>query len=225
MVAVLVGALAIGLGAAALAHRRVRSCWTQVLVAVTAGGIGFQVLHLVEHLSQVGYWVAHPTAAPWLTPWAGAGVDLLARLTDGQPGSGTELLHLVGNGIFLAGLAGAVLLARAQQPDDAPRLLRLALWVQAAHVAEHLVLTVTWFATGRSLGATTAFGALTDAPLFATRVWAHYAINLVATGLALRGLGAVAPPGRAQRRVGTTATKPPRGSPPRPARPRCRSAG
>lgn len=187
------GALVVGLGAALLVNRLTKVP-TRLWVGVAAGGIAFQVVHFAEHLAQVGNWIAHPAAAPWLSPWAIAGVDALAGLTDGRRGSGAELLHLGGNLIFLAGLAAAVALLGA--PRRGAHLLVAALWVQAAHVAEHLLLTATWFATGRALGVTTAFGALAAAPQveWAARVWAHFAINLAATALALRGLQVLAGP-------------------------------
>jgi hypothetical protein len=189
-------ALVVGLGAWLFARRNWGSARMRLLIAVAAGGIGFQIFHVVEHVAQVVYWVVHPTALPWLTPWAVIGADALAELTDGHRGSGVELLHLVGNLIFLAGLAAAVRIVRAQRrPGTRP--LRVALWVQTAHVAEHVLLTVTWLATGRALGVTTAFGSLASLPSLeiALRVWLHFAINLVATVVALRGLHAARHPG------------------------------
>ena len=40
--------------------------WRDTAVA----GVAFQVFHFLEHGLQLGYWFLHPTAAPWLTPWA-----------------------------------------------------------------------------------------------------------------------------------------------------------
>lgn len=143
----------------------------RVLLALAAAGIGFQIFHAAEHIAQAGSWLAQPAALPWLSPWARNGVDVLAGLTDGRHGTGAELLHLLGNLVYLTGLAAALRLAVTQHRPR--RLLRVALWVQAVHVVEHVLLTTTWLAVSRPLGVSTAFGALTDNPTaaVAARVW------------------------------------------------------
>lgn len=162
----------------------------RVLVATALFGLGFQLVHVVEHLAQTVYWVMHPTAAPWLTPWAATGRDVLAMTVDGNANSGNELLHLAGNVIFLSGLAAlTVLLRRGRSPVPGP--LRAALWAQGLHVLEHVVLTTTWFVYGRALGVTTLFGAVQGATVGGLRVWAHFALNLVATGCAIAGVASL----------------------------------
>jgi hypothetical protein len=131
-----------------------------VAVAVAVAGLGFQAIHTVEHLLQLGYWLLHPTSHAWLTPWAAAARDALAALTDQHPMTGMELLHLLGNGIFLVGLCATL---AAVGRDRAPRALVVVTWLQAAHVAEHLALTATMTLTGDAIGVTTAFGALPPA--------------------------------------------------------------
>lgn len=159
----------------------------RLLAAAALFGLGFQFVHVVEHVAQTVYWGMHPTAAPWLTPWAAAGRDALAMTVDGHPGSGNELLHLAGNMIFLAGLAALIaLLQRGNSP--VPRPLRAARWIQGLHVLEHAVLTATWFVFGQALGLTTLFGAVEGATLGGLRVWAHFALNLVATVYAIGGV-------------------------------------
>ena len=180
-------ALVTGLLAATLAYRLIADR-SRPLVAVAAGGLGFQVVHAAEHVMQVTYWVGHPTAPPWLSPWAEIGAHVLAVVADGRQATGEELLHLVGNLIFLAGIVAALrLVARLERAGAG--LLRFALWVQTVHVAEHVLLTTTWLATGQALGVTTAFGALAANPdtAVAVRVWAHLMLNLVATVPALWG--------------------------------------
>lgn len=56
--------------------------------------LAFQLFHLIEHAAQLTYWSGNPTEAPWLTPWAITGRDVLA--VDGTPGGGNEILHLGG---------------------------------------------------------------------------------------------------------------------------------
>lgn len=161
----------------------------RLLLAVVIVTLGFQTVHALEHVLQAGYWLLHPADAPWLTPWAAVGRDALAGLADGRPGSGSELLHLGGNLVFLAGLVAMAWLARSGTRIHR-RWLRAAMALQGLHVAEHALLTVTWLVSGRALGVTTLFGALDGAVMGGVRVWAHFALNVVATAFAV---AAVAP--------------------------------
>lgn len=166
----------------------------RLFAVVALAGTTFQVFHFAEHVLQAAYWVVHPGDAPWLTPWAVAGRDALASVTDGRGGTGNELLHLVGNLIFL----GAVAAARALHAHshatigglERRRWLRRALWLQGLHVGEHVTLTVTWLLTGSAVGASNLFGLLEPGTAVAsgTRVWVHFTLNLVATLFALRGM-------------------------------------
>lgn len=163
----------------------------RLLVLVAVGALAFQVVHTLEHLLQAGYWLAHPTEPAWLTPWAAVGRDLLAATADGRAATGAELLHLVGNVVFLAGL----LILGTTQSDGLGvrrRPLVIAAVVQSFHVAEHVGLTATTLLGGAAVGVTNLFGALPgDRALgVAVRIWVHFGINLVATAFALH---AVAP--------------------------------
>lgn len=153
-------------------------------------GIVFQVVHFIEHGAQLGYWFLHPTAAPWLTPWAVTGRDLLSP--GGNAGLGNELLHLVGNGLFLVGLIGlCVLVERGGGRLADIRSLKVAVAIQGFHVAEHLLLTASFAATGTALGFSTGFGVLSGVALSTFRVWFHFLINLAATVYAVKALAAV----------------------------------
>lgn len=149
-----------------------------VAVVAAVGGIGFQVVHGLEHAVQLGAWIGAPARPPFLTTWAAAGRDALAA--GGSAALGNELLHLVGNLVFLAGLLGLAWIARARAVR--PRSLVVALWAQGLHVLEHLALAVTTTVTGTAIGVTTVLGILEAGPaLTAVRVVAHFAINAVAT--------------------------------------------
>jgi hypothetical protein len=151
-------------------HQRPR-----ILGFIAAGGLGFQAVHMVEHVVQVVAWVAAPGRPPFLTPWAEVGAEALS--VTGQPGLGEELLHLVGNVVFLVGLVALAGLVRSRS-----RSLMVALVVQGVHVAEHVALTFGVIATGRAIGVTTLFGALSPGPtLWSVRVLAHLGLNAVAT--------------------------------------------
>ena len=157
---------------------------------VAVFGLVFQVVHFLEHGAQLGYWFLNPTAKPWLTPWAVVGRDSLA--IDGTAAAGNELLHLLGNLIFMAGLVGlAVLAGQAGRATSQNKYLHRALSVQGLHCLEHLLLTGTYLIWGTPLGLTTLFGAATGTFGASLRVWAHFLLNLAAAYLAGRAVSAV----------------------------------
>lgn len=157
------------------------------VLLVAAGGLLFQVVHALEHVLQLGYWVAHPLEAPWLTPWAAAGRDTLAVAVDGHAAGGNELLHLLGNLIFLGGLVALAVWRTRTARAGGGRTLRWAFGTQGLHVAEHMLLVATWALAGQATGVTTLFGALEagTAPAHSVRVLSHFALNAVATWAAV----------------------------------------
>lgn len=158
-----------------------------VLRYAAVGALVFQGAHLIEHVAQLAYWFSHPTQTPWLTPWAAEGRDLLA--VGGEGAIGNELLHMVGNLIFLGGLFALVVLCRkaGRTSDEFPHL-RTAVLVQSLHVVEHVALTTTSLIYGRAVGASTFLG-LVDGPVMtSTRIWFHFLLNLVASWYAARAL-------------------------------------
>jgi hypothetical protein len=157
----------------------------QAWAAVAVAGIGFQVFHFVEHVAQLTYWGIHPGHPPWLTPWAEVGRDALAL--DGDPATGSELLHLVGNVIFLAALLALWRYVRGSGLGRV-RALHPALVLQGFHLGEHVLLTATWVLWGRALGLSTLFGALSGPSLGTYRIWWHFLVNLAATVLAVAAL-------------------------------------
>lgn len=155
-------------------------------LAVT--GLAFQAVHFIEHIAQLGYWLARPLETPWLTPWAMAGRDQLA--VGGDAALGNEILHLVGNLIFLAGL-GAIHLYCQRQTLETPPALRVATIIQSLHVAEHIALTATAAMAGKAIGVSTFLG-LVDGPVMTSyRVWFHFLINLAATWAAAKAVASL----------------------------------
>ena len=151
----------------------------------TVGALAFQAFHLFEHVAQLVYWLIHPTQAPWLTPWAESGRDLL--VVDGTAASGSELLHLLGNLIFMAGIAGMWWLVRDRGFGiDHVHHLGGAAALQGLHVLEHLALTGSYLIAGKAMGATTLLGAATGSFGSGLRVWAHFLLNLGASWYAYR---------------------------------------
>lgn len=160
----------------------------RLITYVAVAGVAFQVVHFIEHLAQLTYWFAHPLDAPWLTPWAVMGRDILAA--GGEAITGAELLHLLGNTLFFVGLIGMCVVLRCKQRTlKEHSLLRKAVIWQGAHVVEHVVLTGTWFIFGKTIGVSTFFGLVSAGPLLSSyRVWWHFTINLIATVYATRAL-------------------------------------
>ena len=165
------------------------------LSKVVVGALGFQVFHFLEHGLQLGYWFFNTKQKPWLTPWAQTGVDGLAFWCQIWPGSGgaeqrgAELLHLVGNTIFLVGVLALFVLAR--ETGTRNRSAQGAVLFQGLHFLEHSLLTATVFATGTGWGASTMFGRWSGSELSSHRVWWHFTVNGIATAIALSALVAV----------------------------------
>lgn len=174
--------LVVGVAGLVVARRRALGRPTSVVVVVAVGGLAFQAVHTVEHLVQLGHWVWRPEEGAWLTPWAATARDVLAGDPDARV-LGTELLHLVGNLVFLSGAMAVAASVRRVGTD-----LRRGVVVQLAHATEHVLLTLTFGVTGTAVGISSGFGLLPGGPVsVAVRVWGHAAVNAVATWLVLRG--------------------------------------
>lgn len=160
---------------------------TRFIMYAAIAALVFQAVHFVEHVAQLGYWFAHPADAPWLTPWAVQGRDILA--VGGEPALGNELLHLLGNLIFLGGLVGLVAVcSRRQRTGKEYPALRTAVVIQGFHVVEHVALTATSLIYGKAIGLSTFLGLVAGPVMTSFRVWFHLLINLVATWYAGRAL-------------------------------------
>lgn len=164
-------------------HGPVRPWTLRVATAVIVLGVLGQIGHLQEHVAQAGYWVAHPNAKPWMTPWGTGLADGFGQVDRTKPPLGMEILHLTGNFIFLAGLAGIMVITRRAAPAKARRWGRMGMWMQGIHGLEHLSLTVS-VALGakEAIGLSTWFGTLQNGPgLWTYRIWWHAIANLVGT--------------------------------------------
>ncbi|WP_233223385.1 DUF6008 family protein [Amycolatopsis sp. CA-128772] len=186
-------ALAMGtaVGVLAYANRRpVRLRVYRGALGVVAVGVLGQLGHVQEHVAQAGYWLGHPNAPAWMTPWgAGLAAGLQQALPD-RPAFGMELLHLTGNFLFLAGLAGVMVLTRRARGTRTRRWAKMGVWMQGLHGLEHLVLTLSVaFGAPRAIGLSTFFGLVDPGPGLTTyRVWWHFTANVAGSiifGLAL----------------------------------------
>ncbi|MGK5497208.1 DUF6008 family protein [Streptomyces sp. URMC 125] len=157
---------------------------------IGVGAIG-QLGHFQEHVAQAGYWVAHPTAPAWMTPLGDSLARGLGQVDTAKPSLGMEILHLLGNFIFLAGLVGIVQITRRATRQLASRKwARMGVWMQGVHGVEHAVLTLS-VALGatRAVGLSTWFGTIEAGPALTTyRVWWHFVANLVGTAILVLSL-------------------------------------
>lgn len=192
-------AVAAGLVSAALLHATgAHKSGTAELVVfgVILFGIVFQAVHFLEHVAQLGYWIMHPSEKPWLTPWAATAVDGLAFLGRGPAdpraaAAALEYLHLVGNGIFFAGvLLLDARLSSGSRSVVARRSARRALVWQAVHFGEHVLLVSTLVVSSSALGASTLFGFADPAQpaMWTFRVVVHFALNAVPTYYATKAV-------------------------------------
>lgn len=157
--------------------------------AVLAGaGLAFQVGHFAEHAIQFGVWVLGDLSqmcgrdTPWMSPW----VTELVRQTGSLmfPGAnearrmmlGMEVLHLIGNIIFLTSL---ICLYQCLPL----KWVRWALYIEGFHFCEHVALTATACYLGTPMGLSTLFGQAGDlgGREFAVgyRVTWHFLMNLL----------------------------------------------
>jgi len=138
-----------------------------VLVIVLGLGLAFQLGHFAEHAVQFVIWISgnYPWVAenfcgrgmPYMSPPATEMVRWLG--THLFPGAtparqmmvGMELLHLIGNIIFLSTIAGVFCLFPIS-------LVRYALYIEGAHLCEHIALTLSAYFVGKPIGLSTIFG-------------------------------------------------------------------
>lgn len=172
-----------------------------ILAATVGLGLAFQTGHFIEHAVQFGVWIGGqfdwvaatfcgrdvPYMSPpvmamvrafgaWMLPQDGAARQMMVSM---------EVLHLIGNSIFLATIAGAHYLMPS-------KWTRWALYIEGAHLCEHLALTLTAYYIGKPIGISTLFG---EAPYYlgksgavGYRVTWHFALNLLPMPFVMIGM-------------------------------------
>jgi len=169
-------------GVLAFANRGKARPWVyQAAMGVVGVGMVGQIGHLQEHVAQAAYWIGHPNAKPWMTPWGTGLAKGFGQVNTSKPSLGMEILHLTGNFIFLAGLTGVVVVTTRARRTQAFKWGKMGVWMQGIHGLEHVALTVS-VALGakRAIGMSTWFGTLPTGPgLWTYRIWWHALANLV----------------------------------------------
>jgi hypothetical protein len=169
-------------GVLAFANRGGARPWIYrgALGVIVIGVIG-QLGHLQEHIAQAGYWVKHPNAKPWMTPWGTGLAKGFGQVDTSKPSLGMEILHLTGNFIFLAGMAGVMVITYRARQTRTRRWGKMGVWMQGIHGLEHLSLTLS-VALGakQAIGLSTWFGTMPVGPgLWTYRIWWHAIANLI----------------------------------------------
>lgn len=162
-------------------------------VAIAVGlGLAFQIGHFLEHSLQFAVWVLG--SDQWVrsefcgrdTPFMSWPAAEMVRLIGAFlfPGAnvarqtmmGMEILHLIGNGIFLATIVGVFYFIPS-------KWVRCAFYIEGAHLCEHISLTLSAYYVGTPIGLSTLFGQAVillgkDAAI-GWRVTFHFVMNLL----------------------------------------------
>jgi hypothetical protein len=175
-------AMWVAVGVLAYANRRPVRPWIYraALVEIALGVLG-QLGHVQEHIAQAGYWVGHPNDPGWMTPWGTGLANGFGQIDLTKPPLGMEILHFTGNLLFLAGLAGVMLVTHRAVRTKTRRWARMGVWMQGIHGLEHLALMLSvWLGAPQAIGLSTWFGLLEPGPgLWTYRVWWHFIANVI----------------------------------------------
>ncbi|HEY1575372.1 MAG TPA: DUF6008 family protein [Pseudonocardiaceae bacterium] len=174
-------AMWVAVGALHIANRKCRAWVYGATSSVIILGVLGQIGHLQEHVAQAGYWVAHPEAPAWMTPWGTALAAGFQLVDPSRPTLGMEILHFIGNLIFLAGLAALMVITTRARATKARRWAKMGVWMQGIHGLEHLSLMLSvWLGAKQAIGLSTWFGLLEPGPGATTyRIWWHFIANVI----------------------------------------------
>lgn len=166
-----------------------------VLAMVAALGLAFQVGHFAEHAFQFAVWILGDLSnicgrdTPWMSPWVTEFVRYVGGFFPTANGPrqmmlGMEVLHLIGNSIFLTSLVCMYYCVRS-------KWVRWAIYIEGFHLYEHIMLTTTAFFVGKPIGLSTLFGGVSGFEREAAvgvRVSWHFVMNLLPMPFAMVGL-------------------------------------
>ncbi|MBO0611089.1 DUF6008 family protein [Myceligenerans salitolerans] len=174
----------------AYAHGRpVRTWMLRGATGIVVLGVVGQIGHMLEHVAQAGYWIMRPYEPAWMTPWGTGLANGFGVVDPTKPSLGMEILHFVGNMLFLAGIVGVVQLTRrVTYRSTARRCARMGVWMQGIHGVEHLALMLSvWLGAPTAIGLSTWFGLIDPGVALSThRIWWHFLANVL--GSAIFGL-------------------------------------
>jgi hypothetical protein len=144
-------------------------------------GLIIQGFHSFEHIIQALYWGNYPLAPAFMSPTAktaAAGLEALAENVGiiAIPTLGMELLHLVGNLIFLTG-ALTLLLGKGFSKSQRDKA-RVLVVFEGIHLLEHVITTSFVVAGQTAWGASVVFGELSGSQAATYRIWWHLIMNV-----------------------------------------------
>ena len=170
----------------------VRTQLINVMAICVGLGLLFQVGHFLEHAVQFVVWLTGKYE--WVvfvfcgrdTPFMTGPVNNLVLFTGSafypnaplprQMMMGVEILHLIGNSLFLITIGGAYHFMRS-------KWVRWALYVEGFHLCEHIALFLTANYIGKPIGISTLFGEAGalwgKEAAVGYRVSWHFAMNLL----------------------------------------------
>jgi hypothetical protein len=170
---------------------------TKSLTVIAMLSLLFQIGHFAEHAFQFAIWLLGDMSGvcgrdtPWMSPVVAAWVanvgDFLFPAADSarQMIVGMEVLHLIGNSIFLTGLICLYYCLPT-------KLVRWAVYIEGFHLCEHILLTTTAIFIGKPIGLSTLFGyaGALGGREFAVgyRVTWHFAMNLLPMPFAMAAI-------------------------------------
>lgn len=174
-------------------RREIRPGLYRASLGVILVGVIGQIGHLQEHVAQAAYWLGHPNAPAWMTPWGTGLAKGFGQVDKSKPTLGMEILHFTGNMIFLAGLAAVMVITHRARNTRARWWGRMGVWMQGIHGLEHLSLMLSvWFGATRAIGLSTWFGLIQPgAGLTTYRVWWHFLANVIGSYIFARALYAL----------------------------------
>ncbi len=128
-----------------------------ILGTIVLLGSTFQGGHFIEHTVQFGVWLAGDHSRAYMSPTAMSLSHWIGGLFFGtadmsrQMAGGMEILHLLGNVIFLVTIGGMHYFLPVKR-------VRWAFYVELFHLYEHVMLTSTTIFLGKAAGLSTFFG-------------------------------------------------------------------
>jgi hypothetical protein len=162
--------------------------WTILILL----GITFQAGHFLEHLVQLAHWVGWERTSAYMSPIA---MNLIHHIGSSlypsagpsrQHMMGMEILHLLGNLIFL----GTLLMLRYKANMEWPAM-RWAIYIETFHLYEHIMLVSTAHFMYKAVGLSTLFGGAdvlwSHNGAVGYRVAWHFVMNLIPTLLMVWG--------------------------------------
>lgn len=168
----------------------------KIAAMIAISGMAFQIGHFGEHAFQFIVWCLGDLSqicgrdTPWASWWVKDGIAAVGGyVVPGAPPArlamiGLEVLHLIGNTIFLTALIALYL----WMPSS---WVKWACFIEGFHLYEHIMLTTTAIYLGKPIGLSTLFGAVGGMEKEAAvgiRVSWHFVMNLFPMPLAMIGM-------------------------------------